>query len=119
MNVTPRYDQITLNKENRLNKWDTIISPKSVGKGTWIHQNSWFNLSDLQQGCKIQYQTNSPENGIFLMVLKGSIQVLDHTLDQKDAIGITSDKHIEIVALQDSELLLMEIPLNLPSYLGQ
>lgn len=119
LNVTPRYDQVTLNQDNRHNKWDTIISPKSYGQGTYIHQNAWFSLADLDQDISLEYQNKDKHNGIFLMVLNGEVKIGDQTLQTRDAIGITNEDKIEILAQQNSELLLMEIPMELPSYLGQ
>src|SRR6188508_2139805 len=37
-NVTPRYDQITLNINDRHNKLQQIISPNVDDAGVWIHQ---------------------------------------------------------------------------------
>ncbi len=119
LHVQPRYDQITLDKDNRQNKWDTIISPASVGKGIYIHQNAWFSLADLEKGKTLSYDLNDPNNGIFLMVLSGSLNIQDLQLDNRDAVGITNEKHIELTATQDCEILLMEIPMELPAYLGQ
>lgn len=36
--VTPRYDQITLNPEDRHNKLQQIVSPNPEDAGVWIHQ---------------------------------------------------------------------------------
>lgn len=44
--VTPRYDQITLNKEDRKNTFQQILSPNPNDSGVWIHQNAWFHLAD-------------------------------------------------------------------------
>ena len=41
-NVTPRYDQITLNMADRKNKLQQILSPNPNDAGVWIHQNAWF-----------------------------------------------------------------------------
>ncbi|MHC5200815.1 pirin family protein [Myroides sp. LJL119] len=119
LNVEPRYDQITFDKKNRLNQWETIIAPKDANQGLWIHQNAWFALADLQKGKTLDYELKDSKNAIYLMVLKGSIKVLDKTLELKDAISITQDNKITIEAMQESELLLMEVPLELPSYLAQ
>jgi redox-sensitive bicupin YhaK (pirin superfamily) len=43
-NVTPRYDQITLNIAERHNKLQQIISPNPDDEGVWIHQDAWFHL---------------------------------------------------------------------------
>ena len=49
-NVTPRYDQITLNLEDRKNKLQQILSPNPEDEGVWIHQNAWFHIADFEAG---------------------------------------------------------------------
>ena len=46
-NVDPRYDQITLKKEDRKNKLQQVLSPNKEDAGVWIHQDAWFNMVDL------------------------------------------------------------------------
>ena len=41
-NVTPRYQQISLNPEDSKNKFQQILSPDSSDDGVWIHQDAWF-----------------------------------------------------------------------------
>jgi redox-sensitive bicupin YhaK (pirin superfamily) len=40
-NVEPRYQQITLDPEERNNKLQQILSPNAED-GVWIHQDAWF-----------------------------------------------------------------------------
>ena len=46
-NVKPRYDQITLNDDDRHNKLQQIVSPSPDDAGVWIHQQSWFHLGQV------------------------------------------------------------------------
>ena len=55
-NVTPRYDQITLNPADRKNKLQQILSPNPEDEGVWIHQNAWFHLADFEAGFSKKYQ---------------------------------------------------------------
>ncbi len=41
-NVTPRYDQITLDPEEYHNRLQQIVSPNKDDEGVWIHQNACF-----------------------------------------------------------------------------
>merc|ERR1711969_247195 len=45
-NVEPRYDQITLDKADRKNKLQQILSPNKEDEGVWIYQDAWFHLTD-------------------------------------------------------------------------
>jgi hypothetical protein len=41
-NVTPRYDQITLDLNDRQKLQQ--ISPNPEDEGVWIHQDAWFHI---------------------------------------------------------------------------
>jgi hypothetical protein len=44
-NVEPRYQQITLDPEERNNKLQQILSPNAEDAGVWIHQDAWFHFN--------------------------------------------------------------------------
>ena len=70
-NVTPRYDQITLNTEDRNNKLQQILSPNPNDEGVWIHQNAWFHIGKFDKNHKEAYSLKKKENGIYLFLLEG------------------------------------------------
>ncbi|TDS60158.1 pirin family protein [Myroides indicus] len=117
LNVQPRYQQIGLSKKDRHNQWDQILSPNPEDKGVWIYQNAWFHRADLDQDKSLSYSLKDRANGIFLFVLEGSISIDEVELGRRDAIGFSNEPDFTIHALQNSEVLLMEIPMELPSYL--
>lgn len=111
-NVTPRYQQITLNVEDRHNKLQQILSPNADDAGVWIHQDAWFNMGKFDAGIATTYSLNKKDNGIYLFVLSGDVTVDGNALNKRDAIGITDFETIEIKATSDAEFLLMEVPMN-------
>lgn len=117
LNVKPRYDQIKLNKEDRANQWDQILSPNADDKGVWIHQNAWFHMTDLEQGKELAYELKDKSNGVFMFVLEGDITLGNDVLHRRDAIGFDGEDTFTIKANENSQVLLMEIPMELPSYL--
>ena len=117
LHVKPRYQQLPLDPANRHNKWDQIVSPNPDDAGAWIHQNAWFNRADLDLGKTINYELKDKTNGVYLFVLEGSITVNNQSLDRRDAIGLWDTASLEIRATTDTQLLLMEIPMELPNYL--
>jgi redox-sensitive bicupin YhaK (pirin superfamily) len=117
LNVKPRYDQLKLNKEDRINQWDQILSPNPDDKGVWIHQNAWFHMTDLEQGKELIYELKDKSNGVFLFVLEGDITIGEDILHRRDAVGIDGEENFTIKANENSQVLVMEIPMELPSYL--
>jgi len=110
-NVTPRYDQFSLNEEDRYNKLQQIISPNQNDEGLWIYQNAWFHLGKFDKGFSTDYQFKNEKNGLYIFVLKGGILVNEQTLDTRDGYGIWDTNKVNIKAESDAEFLLMEVPM--------
>lgn len=111
--VTPRYGQITLNKEDRKNKLQQILSPNQNDEGVWIHQNAWFHLADFEKGFSADYTFKAKGNGLYIFNLKGDIKINDQILNTRDGFGIRDTDNVKIAAESDAEFLLMEVPMEL------
>ncbi|MGR3812171.1 pirin family protein [Jiulongibacter sp. NS-SX5] len=110
--LTPRYEQKLFDKSKRVNKWQTVVSPMdSLDEGVKINQNSWFSLTNLKAGQGLNYTLNDAKNGVFAFVLSGETTLENETLGHRDAMGISEAKELNLKANQDSELLLMEVPM--------
>ncbi|WP_010516809.1 pirin family protein [Croceivirga radicis] len=113
-NVTPRYDQVTLNTADRKNQFQQILSPNPDDAGVWIHQNAWFNMTDLEQGKSLTYSVHEPKkNGVYVFVLSGDATINGQELNPRDGFGIWDTNTFEITANSNTELLLMEVPMAL------
>lgn len=112
-NVQPRYDQITLNENDRKNKLQQILSPNKNDEGVWIHQDAWFHLANLDQDFSTEYKLKKQGNGVYAFVIKGDV-ILDGTeLNERDGLGITDCNQFTIQAKSNAELLLMEVPMDI------
>jgi redox-sensitive bicupin YhaK (pirin superfamily) len=111
-NVKPRYDQITLKKEDRKNKLQQILSPNADDDGVWIHQNAWFHLSDLDAGNEIEYKLKNTANGVYVFVLSGDVTVQNQKLSARDGLGVWNAGTLRFTADSNTELLLMEVPMS-------
>jgi len=111
-NVSPRYDQITLDEADRHNKLQQIISPNADDEGVWIHQDAWFHLGDFDKGFTTTYNLKKAGNGIYAFVLKGDFTIGNIDLNQRDGLGIWDTSAIDIKAnSEDAQILLMEVPM--------
>lgn len=111
-NVTPRYDQITFDPKDRVNKLLQIVSPNANEKGLWIHQDAWFHLGNFDKDLSIDYTLKKKGNGIYLFVISGSVFVEDQLLNKRDGMGVWAIDKIKIKAETKSEILIMEIPMQ-------
>lgn len=113
MNVTPRYDQISIKEHQKINDFQQILSPNQDDEGVWIHQDAWFNLADFEKGNKKEYKIHKPGNGVYVFVLKGSAKIEDQVLGTRDGFGIWETDSFSLEALENSEILLMEVPMEI------
>ncbi len=113
-NVTPRYDQVTLELKDRHNKLQQVLSPDPNDEGVWIHQDAWFHIGNFDQHVSSTYRLKKENNGVYAFVLKGSFLVNGEVLSARDGMGIWDADEIGLVSNEDhSELLLMDVPLQL------
>lgn len=111
-NVTPRYQQITLDKTKQKNSFAQILSPNAEDEGVWIHQDAWFYLSDFDAGFSKKLALKKERNGFYIMNIEGEIEVNGEKLEKRDAVGIWETNEIEIKANSSAKFLVMEIPMN-------
>jgi redox-sensitive bicupin YhaK (pirin superfamily) len=111
-NVQPRYDQITLNLDDRRNKLQQILSPNADDAGVWIHQNAWFHLGKFDKGVSTEYALKAKGNGVYVFVLSGDVKINDQLLNTRDGFGIWDTDSFTITADSDAEFLLMEVPMT-------
>ncbi|MEI8202845.1 MAG: pirin family protein [Bacteroidota bacterium] len=111
-NVTPRYDQITLDPDDYHNCFQQIVSPNNNDEGVWIHQNAWFHLAEFDKDFTANYTFKDPQNGLYIFVISGTIKVDEQILAQRDGFGIWNTNKVEIQAINNAEFLLMEVPMQ-------
>jgi redox-sensitive bicupin YhaK (pirin superfamily) len=110
-NVEPRYDQINYDIADAKDAILQLVSPNKEDAGTWIHQDAWISIVDLSHQHTINYALHLPTNGVYIMAIEGQHQIGEHTLNKRDALGISECETIEINNIQPGRLLLVEVPM--------
>jgi redox-sensitive bicupin YhaK (pirin superfamily) len=112
--VTPRYDQKSFDIENQINTFVNIVSPKdnNDGNALWVYQKTFFYLGIFASNTTTTYEVKIPQNGVYLFLLEGEIEVNNQTLKARDAMGITDFDQFEIKIKTQSKILLVEVPMN-------
>ena len=112
MEVTPRYDQITVDTALSRNRLQQVVSPKGGEGGTWIYQDAWFSLGDFEKGKGEKYRWQKEGDGVYVFVIAGSFTVDGKVLNSRDGLAVTDAGSISLQALEDnSSVLIMEVPL--------
>jgi quercetin 2,3-dioxygenase len=111
-NVTPRYDQLTLNIEDRHNRLQQILSPDPGDAGVWIYQNAWFHIGRFDKDVNEEYILRNKIDGVYIFVLEGNVKVNGHELGARDGLGIWDIVNLKISATSATEILLMEVPMD-------
>lgn len=113
-NVTPRYDQMSLDIADRRNRLQQVLSPNPEDEGVWIHQDAWFHIGTFDADTSTNYDIKRQGNGVYAFILKGDFEIDGQTVNQRDGLGIWNTKSIALKALtQDAEILLMDVPMTL------
>lgn len=114
MNVTPRYGQITVADNAAQNDFQQIVSPNKDDDGVWIHQDAWFHLAKFEKDISKEYSLKKEGNGVYVFILEGKAKIGEQILERRDGLGISNTNSFKIEALENTEILLMEVPLSLP-----
>ena len=111
-NIQPRYDQKLFPVEDRINKFQTVVSPEKDANGLWINQDAWFSLGKLNAGFATEYALNGKTNGVYAFVIEGDVTINNQKLNKRDGLGVWDTDKLSIVANAEAEVLLMEVPMN-------
>lgn len=110
--VEPRYDQKLFEDAGSENQWKLMVSPDSSENSMWIHQDAWLSMGNFEEGQEVEYAMKNQQNGVFLMVVEGEVEVDDYTLSKRDAAGLTEvGGKLKIELKKESKLLLIEVPM--------
>ena len=109
--VRPRYDQVKLDEASLKNNLVPVIGSYEKPAQTWIYQNVLFSLGVLDKGVSITYNKISANNGVYLFVIEGEVQIEEDILKKRDGIAISEKENILISASENARILVMDTPL--------
>lgn len=111
--VEPRYDQVALKDLEKKNSFFQIVSPNAEDQGVWIHQDAWFHIGKFEENVETSYKIKKESNGLYVFVLEGEIEVEGQKLEKRDGFGLWDITKINLKSLTESNVLLMEVPMNI------
>jgi quercetin 2,3-dioxygenase len=111
-NIVPRYDQKKFASPPPPNEFLTYVSPNKNDATMWINQDAWLSRASIQAQSEVSCGLHSEQNGLFLFVISGVVSIEGHSLNHRDAIGITGMKEVSVKATVDADVLLIEVPME-------
>jgi len=111
-NIKPRYDQRTFDVSERNNTWQTVVSPIEADNALWINQDARFAMTNLEPNKEITYTNGFTGNGVFLVVIEGTVTVNGQQLNKRDALGISETDSFTVTASENASLLAIEVPMD-------
>lgn len=112
-NIQPRYEQKSFQHLQKNNHWILLTSPDGRENSLSINQNAFFSLSHLQKNEELSYSKYDQDNGIYLFIIEGEVELQDIVLKKRDGVGIENEEALKFIALDRSQILLMEIPMKI------
>lgn len=109
--VKPRYDQVKIDESQLKNNLYPVIGSFENPAQTWIYQKVLFSIGNLEQGINIEYRKLSHNNGVYIFLIDGEIEVNGETLYKRDGMAISENEPIQLMAIAQSRVLVMDIPL--------
>lgn len=112
--LKPRYEDLNISEKAVKNDFQQIVSPNQDDEGGWISQDAWFNWANFDKGFSKEYKMHKNGNGVYIFVISGKAKIGDTELGERDGMGIWETETFTLEALENSEILLMEVPMQLP-----
>jgi len=112
--VAPTYNQMKFDPVHRKDKLQTLVSSYEdvEGQSLKIHQDARISRLDLSENKDFYYRLKSKDHGVYVMLISGEIIVDDKKLVKRDALGISETSDFTLSAIQKSEILFIEVPMN-------
>lgn len=109
-NTRPVYQDFSIRELERKNELALIISPDGSTPASLL-QDTWFSIGKVEAGKKLGYHMHQSHAGTYLFVIEGEVKVGDDILSRRDGMEIFETSSLELETLEDSHILLIEVPM--------
>ncbi|WP_339917882.1 pirin family protein [Yeosuana marina] len=113
MGVTPNYEQRLFDASEQKNKLQTVVAPKDKleDDALPISQQAYIYRTDLDEDKFITLKAKNSNNGFYIFVVEGAVEVADTILNSRDAIGVSEVDTLNLKAKSNSNLIIIEVPM--------
>ncbi len=111
-NIEPRYEQRVFSEKEKEGNFKTIVAPVKSDDVMWINQDCYFSIGKFKAGVSVDYSIQHKGNGAYVFMIEGNSVIEKQDLSNRDAIGIWETPDFSINVKTDSEILVIEVPMN-------
>lgn len=112
LNIKPSYSQLKFDWFDEF-KVDYIVMPDTEVRTdvVKIAQDAYFIIGKFKNDELYKYNLHRLDNGVFIFVLDGEIEILGKKLLNRDSIQVRDIDTLDIKFIQDSRVLFIEVPM--------
>jgi len=106
--LAPSYEQKAFDPAARQNAWQLVAAPDAAAGSLAIHQDARLYLANIASGQQLDRPIDS-DRSAWLQVLSGTVEVGGNSLTAGDAVAVTQETALSIVAREAAEVLLFDL----------
>ncbi|HEX5940569.1 MAG TPA: pirin family protein [Dehalococcoidia bacterium] len=112
-NLPPENVQRVYRREDRTDKLLKVLGPDGGDDRPWVkvHQDATVHIASLSTGNEITHELGTGR-GAYLYLISGGITLNDEAMATGDAAQVAEESALHINASQQSELILVDLPLD-------
>jgi quercetin 2,3-dioxygenase len=110
--AAPRYAQKTFDPAERKDKWQLLVAEDGAHGALPIYQDARILRADIDTGASLPYSIAHPDNGAYVLVIEGEVDVAGEHLGRRDALGISDVSEFAVSAVAPSSVLVIEVPMR-------
>ncbi len=107
----PQYHNYDIKPLLKHNKLSLIIAPENQPTEAHLLQDAWFSMGSFDANTSENYKLKAENNGVYLFVIDGNIEVEGLNLSTRDGVGIWDVKELNIKCTSEATLLAIEVPM--------
>ena len=108
--IVPQYMQKKFSFEERIWRWQLLAGPQKNSWNVLIHQDAFLSRTFLKSWESIEYTKYISSNEIYIMNISWAFSIEEKKLVYRDALWLIGYETIKIESIEESDILLIEVP---------
>jgi quercetin 2,3-dioxygenase len=106
--LKPGYEQRSFDLQKNSGNWVLVAAPDARDGAVRVHQDAELSLAVLPKGKELTYSLKSGRRA-WLQIARGKANLNGSALEAGDGAAISEENALEIMAFEDSEILVFEL----------